>query len=97
MMVTEFGHVVEYRAYQLRNKTSVLSAAEAIDMYTLKRNIDDLHPTLRVFTGGSPITLLGGFPPRETRSTPPEPPRLREFAYAPITSTKRPVNFTKNS
>lgn len=57
-MVTPFARVVDYRTYRLKNKTSTLSAEEAVNVYDCKRRIDGLHPTLGTFSGSPPIKLL---------------------------------------
>lgn len=56
--VTTFDRVVDYRTYRLQNKTSILTAVEAMCFHRLKKNTDGLHPALREFSGNTAINLI---------------------------------------
>lgn len=58
LMISAFARIVDYRTYMLRDTVTLLSSAEGLNIYNLKRKVHGSHPTLRVFKGESSITLL---------------------------------------
>ena len=57
-MLTAFRTVVDYRYYRLVNRTAVLMPSDTESMYKLKKQVDGLYPTLKVFDGFQPIKLF---------------------------------------
>ena len=57
-MLRTFETVVNYRHYRLTDTSSVPKESELHDMYKMKYKIQAYAPTLGVFSGEDPITLL---------------------------------------
>ena len=56
-MMTAFKMVVDYGYCQLVNRTVVLVPSDTESMYKLKKQVDGLYTTLKVFDGFQPIKL----------------------------------------
>ena len=57
-MLRTFETVVNYRHYRLADTSSVPKESELHDMYKMTYKIQAYAPTLGVFSGEDPITLL---------------------------------------